>query len=129
MASGGFDVEEPGGEPSTQPPRLSLDVSLVRPAAAPADILERMTEGHLTQVLDQSEKEGARHHRERILQHSLVAAAVVLALVTILLLCWMFLAYGKPELLDKIIALIAGLVAGGIGGFGAGRVTAPKDEE
>jgi hypothetical protein len=69
-----------------------------------------MDSEHIHKVLDHSHIQ----ERTRIRFNLLV---VVIGVVAVFSLCWLFLAYDKPENVTAIIALVIGL----LGGFGAGR--------
>lgn len=71
--------------------------------------VEKMDGEHIHKVLDHS------HVQE---EHRLwaVTGMAILGVVAVFALCWLFLAYGKSEHVNAIIALVVGL----LGGFGAG---------
>lgn len=82
-------------------------------------LMGKLDAKHLTAVIANVDKADERRLEQAKLQgkNQLVALSVVLAAV--LILCGLFLGFGKSEQLDKILALIIGL----IGGFGIGRVS------
>lgn len=108
-----------GGQPAVAPEEAAFERSVQRiseqmwvamrsgPSRDP--FVEKMDAQHVHKVLD---------HSHTLEEHRLWAtlAVVVLVVVAVFLLCWLFLAYGKSEHVDAVIALVVGLV----GGFGAG---------
>lgn len=68
-----------------------------------------MDGAHIHKVLDNT------HSLEKRQQWVTLSLAV-LAVAAVFSLCWLFLAYGKSEHVNAIIALVVGLM----GGFGAG---------
>jgi hypothetical protein len=71
--------------------------------------VEKMDGEHIHKVLDHS------HSIEKKRLWMMLSMAV-LAVIAVFSLCWLFLAYNKPEHINSIIALIVGA----LGGFGAG---------
>jgi hypothetical protein len=71
--------------------------------------VEKMDGEHIHKVLDYS------HSIEKRQLWMMLTLAVV-AVLAVFSLCWLFLAYNKPEHINAIIAL----VVGALGGFGAG---------
>jgi len=47
----------------------------------------------------------------------------------VFLLCWLFLWYAKPELLEKILPAVLAFAAGYAGGFNHGRYSSSKSKE
>jgi hypothetical protein len=99
--------------------RLGLGVSIQQGNLAADAIVAKMTDAHLTQVITQAENESARKHQENIEWMRLATAMGVMLLLTIPVICVIFLWYHKAELLQPIIQLVVGF----IGGFGIGRVS------
>jgi hypothetical protein len=81
----------------------------VRSGPSRDPFIEKMDGAHIHKVLDNS------HALEKRQQWVIVGMAV-LAAVAVFSLCWLFLAYGKPEHVSAIIALLVGL----FGGYGLG---------
>ena len=71
--------------------------------------VEKMDATHIHKVLDHSNSIESK-------KLWVLAGMAVLGVVAIFSLCWLFLAYGRPEHVNSIIALVIGL----LGGFGAG---------
>jgi hypothetical protein len=90
--------------------RLAERMMMTVQSGPPRDpFVEKMDAEHIHKVLDNS------HSIEKRQLWAMLGLAI-LAVAAILLLCWMFLAYEKPEYIHSIIAL----VVGALGGFGAG---------
>ena len=71
--------------------------------------IDKMDAQHVHKVLDNNYSLARR-------QQWVTSTMALLAVVAVFALCWLFLAYGKPEHVAAIVALIIGL----LGGFGAG---------
>lgn len=84
-----------------------------------------MTPEHLSQVISQAESDSSRKHDEKMTWMKLMFAVTVLLIFALPFICFLFLWYGKPELLQPIIFTIVG----GLGGFGLGRAYERKKEE
>ncbi len=108
---------------------LQTAFGLHQQPSIPDTIAGKLTPEHIASAFDQYGKDKERKSGEARLGMWLAFGALISVLVFVMGLCWMFLQYQKPELLEKIIALITGLAGGGITGFGIGRQTAPKKEE
>ena len=79
-------------------------------------LMGKLDAKHLTAVIANVDKADERR-LEQVKLHG--KNQLVVVLVAVLILCGLFLGFGKSEQLDKILALIIGL----IGGFGIGRVS------
>ncbi len=121
----------PGVTPALSSPvprQFGFGVSIA-PTPQPGDaLLQKLTDNHLSKVIAQTESENARKHRERILSIIIIAVMIVFAGIFILVLCYMFLSFQKPELLQPLITLILGFIGGMMSGIGLGRYTAQKNE-
>ena len=105
---------------------LNTQVGLsIQQGAQPVDALTaRMTESHISQVISQAENEGVRKHAENMAWMKLTLAIAGIGVAGFLLVCVVFLAFSKAELLQPIIqALIIFL-----GGFGFGRASSKKSD-
>jgi hypothetical protein len=96
--------------------------------SVPDTIASKLTPEHISSALNEYAKDKERKQETTKLGMYLAFASLVGVLLFVLFLCWMFLQFNKPELLEKIIALIIGLFGGGVTGFGIGRGTTAKKE-
>jgi hypothetical protein len=88
-------------------------------------LVEKMTAEHVTSVIANKDKDGERHHQEelaKITSHRWYFGGGV---AFVLVICWLFLSYGKTEHLDAVLAAIGGLA----GGFGLGRATSKEKHD
>ena len=109
------------------PPSIAIGLSVLQNASSTeSPILNKMNAGHLTQAFDQFGKADENRHRERKLVITLAAAIVTLAIVSLLVLCWMFLHYGRGEYLAPILSHLGTGIAGAIGGFGVSQMRQNK---
>lgn len=99
----------------------------VSPGPSQSDkFLDKMTSTHISKVIEQAGHDSRLDHEHRMWSMWLMAGITLIVMLLVFALCWLFLAYDEPALLEKSIALLVGLVSGGIGGFGAGRLTASR---
>lgn len=82
-------------------------------------LMGKLDAKHLTAVIANVDKADERRLEQVKLHGKNQLVALVVVLIAVLILCGLFLGFGKSEQLDKILALIIGL----IGGFGIGRVS------
>ena len=92
-------------------------------------LVEKLSASHLTRLIDQQGVENDHRHEQKMTTLRLVAVVTCATLVIVFFLCWLFLYFKESESLEKVLAGIFGFVAGGFGGFGVGRWTAPKGEK
>jgi len=112
--------------PIIPPTHLGLGVSIQQGGQSTDALVARMTDVHISQVISQAESESSRKHIEMMAWMRLMFAIMVLLVFAIPFLCFLFLWYGKPELLQPIIYT----TVGGLGGFGLGRAyQREKDHE
>jgi len=78
---------------------------------------------HLTAVIANADKADERRLEQLKLQGKNQIISLVVVLIAVLILCGLFLGFGRSEQLDKVLSLIVGL----IGGFGIGRVSKKSD--
>lgn len=109
------------------PPSIAIGLSVLQNASSPENpILNKVNATHLTQAFEQFGKADDNRHRERKLVITLVAAIAILAIVSLLLLCWMFLHYGRGEYLAPILSHLGTGIAGAIGGIGFSQIRQNK---
>ena len=82
-------------------------------------LMGKLDAKHLTAVIANVDKADERRLEQVKLHGKNQLVSLVVVLIAVLILCGLFLGFGKSEQLDKILALIIGL----IGGFGIGRVS------
>jgi hypothetical protein len=113
-----------GGTPSPSMTRSFQQFSAMFAGMLPRrdPLLEKLDADGVKQLLNQAEKSDEREHKRQLIHMYLMAVLGGAAMIAIIGLCWLFLSYQKSEQVEKIIALIVGLV----GGFGVGRATASK---
>ncbi len=124
-------IASPGLEPSLQPRIGGPQFNILLPfqgasPVQPEALTGKLTEEHITQALKFTDNKEARVHEERVLSQKLLAGSPLIAFIFILALCWLFLAYSKPELIEKTLPLIIAFASGAFGGFGVGRWTGSK---
>lgn len=125
------DPQQPSGQDllselvrSGEPEAIQRLYALLVHNEAPRDpVIDKLDAAGLKKLLDNSAAERKQEHERRMLAMRLQTAVVFGALILIGILCWMFLTFDKTETLEKVIALMIGLVGGGIGGFGVGRMS------
>ncbi len=108
---------------------LGLGVSIQQEPRQSDALLKKMTESHISQVIEATARNDERKSRERLVNTGAAVLLVTLGAITIVALCVIFLRYDKPEYIQGIVGLLVGLVSGGVGGFGWGRYTAPKEKD
>ena len=94
----------------------------------PDSFLDKLTTEQLSKILDQTEEANKRSNSIQTQGMWMAFAVFLAALVLIGFLCWLFLSFGKGDLLREIIALLIGLGGGSVGGFGVGRLTAKRPD-
>ena len=72
---------------------------------------------HLTAVISNADKADERRHEQEKQRSWYQFLGLCVIVVSVLLLCGLFLAYGKSEHLNMVLGLIVGLA----GGFGLGK--------
>ncbi|HEX5443683.1 MAG TPA: hypothetical protein VFW87_07635 [Pirellulales bacterium] len=92
----------------------------VQVGPAPNELLAKLEPAHFTRLIDSAEAEQKRSHERK---QSAFWGSLVGGIGGFLLLCWLFLHYGKTELLKDILLLFTGLVGGFLSGLGFGKVT------
>jgi hypothetical protein len=106
--------------PSTSPVEPAKVRALVRQEAAmfgvqvgpaPNPFVEKMTDVHITQVIENAEADSKRSDQR-------VRFLVTVGCVTFLAICGLFLYAKEPALLEKVLSLFIGLVGGFAGGYG-----------
>jgi len=107
----------------------SVGVSIQPSPTVPDALVAKMTPEHLTSVIAQAGAESASRSKERMLAMSLGAGVIAFTLLIVLAICIAFLVYNKAEFAMPIATLILGLLSGGAGGFGLGRITAPGEKQ
>jgi hypothetical protein len=104
----------------TEVTAMMASMPMVNPLA------QKMTEGHITQMLDLAAKHDEREYDLQCKSHSgtysirryaFAAFVIVILLIGAILVLFR----DKPEILVPVLSGIIGLVAGSIGGYGFGR--------
>ena len=133
VAPGLEPVLEPREGPDNRPvpPNVNILIPLHGQVPIHADaIAGKVTGDHITEAIKHAGERERFTHTERILSTSLLGVVGVLALLFVFGICWLFLSFNKPELLEKILPPLITFATGAFGGFGIGRYTArkPKSE-
>ena len=102
---------------------------LYQVARAAAQIVETQSEppfqyeldsGQVDRVLENADEADKRAHRRSQAGLFCGTAIVIGIFLSILCLCWMFLSYGRAELLEKVVTAIVSAAGGGAIGYGTG---------
>jgi hypothetical protein len=88
---------------------------------APDPFLDKLDSRQVGKLLDQAAEDSRREHERAMFSLKLTAGMGIAAFALIFGLCWLFLAYQKSDQIEKIIALLIGLVGGLASGIGIGR--------
>jgi hypothetical protein len=114
MATGGSERNRPNPTPQRGRRQTALPPEpAANGRASPESVLKARKEEHEYELAKLS-----AHHRFQLekLRHErqVMLTLTIGVLGSVVLLCWLFLWYGKPELTANIVTLIVGL-AGGVG--------------
>ncbi len=86
-------------------------------------MLDKLNTNQIDKLLDQTNEESCRQHDLDLQQNRMTFVMLLSIPILVLLLCFVFLHYGKGDLLREIIALLVGLGGGGAGGYTLGRAS------
>lgn len=90
------------------------------------EIAKKITERHISSFLDGSREQMQNDYKERHEKKIFTVILVFLALCFFIAV--IVLLKDKPDILEKIIYSVAGLVAGAFGGYGFGRHQSKDDD-
>jgi len=113
------------------PPNVNIVIPLHGQVPIHADaIAQKVTRDHITEAIKHAGEREQFANTERMLSTSLMGGVGLLAFLFVFGICWLFLSFNKPELLEKILPPLITFVTGAFGGFGFGRYSArkPKSE-
>ena len=88
-------------------------------------LVDKMTPEHVSSVIANKDRDSDRRHKEELAKIVSQRWYFGGGIVFVLLICLLFLVYGKTEHLDAVLAAIAGLA----GGFGLGRATSHEKSD
>lgn len=91
-------------------------------------IAEKMTPEIIGQLIETSNKQNEREHVEKKIVANRGTLIAIVSVVAIIVLCWLFLAYGKGEHAALVISHIVVLAGGFLGGFGYAKARTKKEE-
>lgn len=90
------------------------------------EIAKKITENHISTFLDSSREQMQNDYKERHEKKIFTVVLVFLALCFFIAV--IILLKDKPDILEKVIYSVAGLVAGAFGGYGLGRHQSKDDD-
>ncbi len=115
--------KEPRNPPRLAPQLIERFMAEFRGGFPGSSFVDRLDTKQLGKLLDQTSDDSRRQH-ELDIQRNWMGFALLLSIpILVFGLCFVFLHYGKGELLREIIALLIGLGGGGAGGYTLGRVS------
>lgn len=89
-------------------------------------IAKKITEEHITQYLNGAEKEMENSYAEK--KHNKIFAFLITLLSMGFLIVIIFLLKDMPEIMEKVLYAIGGVVAGAFGGYGFGKHQKNNDD-
>lgn len=107
---------------------FGVGLNFQNPTSTSAVLVSRMTPEHIGKVIEQEDQEGKRQHVRYLVNAGVGAGLAAFGMLMIFALSVAFLIFNRPEYLQGIIGLIAGLVGGGGVGYSVGRSTAPRSD-
>jgi len=121
-------VATPGGPPIGMAPMqemlttsVRMGLSILEQGEHSGRIVAKMDAQHITQVIDLSGKADERRHLDRQESRKAGLKLAALGLVFVFALSWLFLAFGKTDMLLPIITHITTGALGLFGGYGYAR--------
>ncbi len=85
---------------------------------APDALIAKLDPPHITSLLENAERENNRNDSRK---KQFFWGTIGIGTAGFLFLCWLFLYFQKPELLQAVLTLFGGFLAGFAGGYGFGR--------
>lgn len=82
-------------------------------------ISKKITEEHITQYLDGAREEMQNSYAEK--KHNKIFAFLVLLMTMVFFVVIILILKDKPEIMEKVLYTLGGLVAGAFGGYGFGK--------
>ena len=90
------------------------------------EIAKKINGEHIASYLDGMQENMRNRYKEK--REQKIFNAVMVAVVLIFFTVIIVLLKDTPDVLEKIVWSVSGLVAGAIGGYGAGRLKSNEDE-
>ena len=94
--------------------------------SADMEIASKITPEHITEILSGSRENMQRGYKEKNSKRWFAFAILLVAVVALILV--IVLLKNQPEVMEGIVKSLTALVAGALGGFGAGYVKGKKDD-
>lgn len=88
-------------------------------------LLEKFQPEHISATLKIAAAEGERESKFRT---QVFGGSLVVGPIAFLAMCALFLHYGKPELLEKLLGPLVAVIIVAAGGYSVGRYQGSKDE-
>ena len=92
-------------------------------------LVDKATTEQLDRLILQEEESSKRGDDFRIMLLNRGFVLLMSLVVSVSLICWIFVSYQKAEALQQLVTLFIGLGTGGVGGFGAARISAKRPGE
>ncbi len=87
-------------------------------------ISKKITEQHISQFLEDSRVQMKEDYKEK--RESKIFSGIVLILILVFIIVVILLLKDNPEVMEKVLYSLVGLLAGALGGYGYGKTK--KDE-
>lgn len=99
---------------------------VLRRVAPEAPIMEKLTGEHLTEIIRNAESESRREHRSALENRVFILLVTVIGLVFFGFIIVQL--KDKPDVMEKVLFTVGGIIAGAFGGYGIGTKKRANDE-
>lgn len=84
-----------------------------------ATVMEKLTQDHITKFLDSSELEMEKSYSEKFHRKIFTFLTMIVAMIFFIIL--IILLKDNPDVMEKIVYIVGGVVIGAFGGYGFGK--------
>lgn len=100
--------------------RLMISSVQMRGVVAPETaVMKKITEEHISKYLDGAEQEMNNSYKEKF--HKKIFAFLTMIVAMIFFIVIIVLLKDKPDVMEKVIYTVGGVVVGAFGGYGVGK--------
>lgn len=98
---------------------VMASVQMIQRTGTDTAVASKITEEHITQYLNGARENMQLEHRDK---HQLrITTLIAMALIGLFLVVVILLLKDNPDVMEKIIYAVGGVLIGAVGGFGIGR--------
>ncbi len=99
---------------------IGMSMQMGRVISPEMELMKKMTPAHVTEFLDTQKKAMENQFKEN--REDKVFIVVVLIIIVVFIVVLIVLLKDKPDIMEKILYTLGGLITGVFGGYGFGRI-------